>query len=76
MGNKVTEACLGCTERRVGCHSGCEKYAAFREHIDSVNAAKRHENEAEGYFYEKDAKKRREKAKYHNRNKDRRVNGG
>ena len=32
--------CYGCTERRVGCHSSCEKYAQYRAWVD-----KKHEEE-------------------------------
>lgn len=26
--------CRDCTERKVGCHSTCEKYLAFRKRVD------------------------------------------
>lgn len=31
---------VDCPDRCVGCHSGCEKYAAFRAEIDRINAAR------------------------------------
>lgn len=37
--------CRGCEKRRVGCHSGCETYAKFRERVDRINEARRKDNE-------------------------------
>lgn len=29
--------CLNCTDRKVGCHSICEKYKVYREYKDKEN---------------------------------------
>ena len=29
--------CLNCTDRKVGCHSTCEKYKSYREYKDEEN---------------------------------------
>ena len=36
--------CKECTERHVGCHSECEKYAKFRELLMKGKAAQRYTN--------------------------------
>lgn len=33
--------CKGCEDRKVGCHSSCEKYKAYREIIDKGEAEKK-----------------------------------
>ena len=38
-----TQPCKGCSERHEGCHGHCDKYKAFREWLDGVNAARRRE---------------------------------
>lgn len=41
--NGLNTPCKGCGERRVGCHSGCAKYKAFKERHDTERiAAQRH----------------------------------
>lgn len=32
---KIKSPCLDCDDRVVGCHSSCEKYAAYRAEIDT-----------------------------------------
>lgn len=43
-----TTPCKGCVERRVGCHSECGLYAAWRRDMDAINAQARREREANG----------------------------
>lgn len=35
--NKPRNPCYGCQDRAIGCHSKCERYAAFREKLDRYN---------------------------------------
>ena len=62
--------CKGCAERHEGCHSGCERYKAFRKELDDKNRRKRLENAARNSLIEQ-AKKRKEER----RRKDKRCNG-
>lgn len=48
-GMKKAGPCLGCTERVVGCHSGCEDYKAYRKRLDELNAKVKAEQEADFY---------------------------
>lgn len=32
---KNNAPCFGCVDRRVGCHSGCEKYSKYTQTINS-----------------------------------------
>ena len=64
MGDKVTNACQGCTERRLGCHSECERYAIYREHMEAIDAARKREKDADGYFSVKNAKLREASGAY------------
>lgn len=34
----MTVPCQGCADRKVGCHSSCEKYKAFREENEQAKA--------------------------------------
>ena len=56
MSDKVTNACLGCTERRVGCHSECERYALYREHREAMLDARDRSIHNDAYFATKCAK--------------------
>ena len=56
MSDKVTNACLGCTERRVGCHSECERYALYREHREAMLDARERSLHDAAYFAAKSAK--------------------
>lgn len=38
MSNKLFQACNGCKDRYVGCHSSCEKYIEDRAELDVRNA--------------------------------------
>lgn len=33
--------CLGCTNRKVGCHSTCDKYLSWKKGVDDNNTKKR-----------------------------------
>lgn len=37
--------CTGCSERHEDCREHCDKYKAFREWLDGVNALRRQEEE-------------------------------
>ena len=41
--------CKGCTQRRVGCHAHCEKYAEWRAELDKINACIRRERQKDSY---------------------------
>ena len=34
---KLKSPCYKCTERRVGCHSKCDKYRIYRDKYDELN---------------------------------------
>lgn len=62
--------CKGCEERHEGCHSGCERYKAFRKELDEKNERKRLENAAINSLIEQAQKRKEERRK-----KDKRCNG-
>lgn len=37
--------CYECKERKNNCHSGCGKYAEYRNQIDNLNLQRRNEKE-------------------------------
>lgn len=46
--------CYGCTERKVGCHSKCERYLKWKEEYDKKVKLKRAgENKYHDFFYHK-----------------------
>jgi hypothetical protein len=65
--DRVTNSCLGCTERRVGCHSACERYKAYREDMDNLIAARKRGEEDDSYFYIKSCKLKHAGAMYKRR---------
>lgn len=44
--------CHGCTDRVVGCHSKCERYAREKERNDAILAAKRADRDTRDYTYD------------------------
>ena len=54
---KSLNPCKDCTERTIGCHGKCEKYAEWvkKENAisDKIATAKTRRNEIEGYFEKK-----------------------
>lgn len=52
----MTNPCKGCTERRVGCHGGCEAYEGYRRYLDDQNAVRKREKEAESYYCARSAR--------------------
>ena len=38
IGFAIQGPCQGCERREVGCHSSCEEYKEYREHVDNMNA--------------------------------------
>lgn len=57
----IESPCLGCTDRAVGCHSRCDKYAAYRAEVDKVHAEKikRRDNDYVDYSLRKISKMQR-----------------
>lgn len=45
--------CYNCKERRVNCHSVCEKYLSFRKQLDAKNKKEREERyfRTSGYYH-------------------------
>lgn len=39
----IDSGCKDCTERSLGCHSRCAKYAEYRKKIDMLNKFRRNE---------------------------------
>ena len=37
MYNTTDVPCRNCEDRKLGCHSSCEKYKAFKDRIESKN---------------------------------------
>jgi uncharacterized metal-binding protein len=33
--------CYKCTNKTVGCHSGCNKYIEYRSYMDSINESRK-----------------------------------
>ena len=48
--------CMNCAERHEACHSECEKYAAYREKIDAIKAARDKERGVFGVMADRAAK--------------------
>jgi hypothetical protein len=48
--NGCVSPCFDCKERVLKCHSTCEKYKAYRQEVDAVNA-KRDEKVQTGVSY-------------------------
>ena len=48
--------CLNCENRKLGCHSSCEKYAEFKRNIDEnkklIRSQKEEQNLFINYFFE------------------------
>ena len=42
----ITPPCKGCSERYLGCHAGCERYAEYRVKKDKETARRRAESDA------------------------------
>lgn len=55
--------CVNCNERSVTCHSTCEKYLKYREHIDTTNKNMRRERILYEYKYESAVRKGIERKK-------------
>ena len=58
----MSGACKGCTERHIGCHSNCERYAADVEERAKrnalINAAKAREYMIDGVLINQSLRKR------------------
>ena len=39
--NNNDGCCLNCTDRKIGCHSRCERFLEYRERLNKINARKR-----------------------------------
>lgn len=59
--------CFQCTERRVGCHGSCERYAAWvkaeRERKEAERAAKAEKNALDEYINERIERLRKRRMK-------------
>lgn len=44
----INAPCKDCRERNLGCHSSCERYAAYKAENDKLRAARMKENMLEG----------------------------
>lgn len=55
--------CKDCPDRRVGCHSTCEKYLAFRKERDELNEKTYKQKEVEYADYTRYMRALREKQK-------------
>ena len=45
----MSSGCKGCTQRHVGCHTGCQVYADYLRDLDERKACKPDEYEIHGY---------------------------
>lgn len=68
MEQQTDRPCCGCTERNAYCHSTCEKYKAFREEIDRLNAIANKRKLQERFLYD-DITRIRDKARKHRKRK-------
>ena len=51
-------ACKDCADRHVGCHSDCERYAAYMAERRKINAARAQEHMIDGVLINQSLKKR------------------
>lgn len=49
----MTCDCKGCGERRLLCHSSCEKYAAFKKEVATANRNRREYEDSRYSLYAK-----------------------
>lgn len=47
-----TSCCLGCTRRKVSCHSSCPTYKMYVEQRQKILAEQHKQNEFRDYVYE------------------------
>ena len=47
MKESISNPCVKCTDREVGCHSVCERYKSWRDFIDERNETIRREKAKE-----------------------------
>lgn len=40
MSNGYRSPCLNCTERKLHCHSGCDKYNTFKKDLEKIHENK------------------------------------
>lgn len=45
-------SCLGCTERKVGCHSTCEDYKAYQAEMEAKRKARYFESSMGAYGHD------------------------
>lgn len=48
----LVNSCRDCADRKVGCHSTCEKYKQFRAKLDEINEKRHKENDVNNYSWE------------------------
>lgn len=49
----IDSGCKGCTERTLGCHSKCQRYAEYRKQIDRLNKYRRNEKRCDALEIER-----------------------
>lgn len=50
----ATNGCLGCKDRKVGCHSSCKRYLKWKqEHDKDTKLKKDNDKKYSNYFYHK-----------------------
>lgn len=57
MKQENIKACKGCQDRKVGCHSQCEKYKELQEHYAKVRQERIRANDL--LYYEKEVMAKR-----------------
>ena len=65
--------CKGCTDRKVACHGGCEKYLAFRAAADEELARQAKHRLAVEYDIRNACRRREIRSNIEKKNRDRRV---
>lgn len=51
MRNPNDAPCLKCGDRRIGCHTTCSRFAAYRIRMQELGRRNREEGKARGEFY-------------------------
>ena len=39
----MKSSCMNCTDRVLGCHSHCERYARYKEEVNRINKASKND---------------------------------
>lgn len=49
----MTQCCYQCPDREIGCHSVCERYAAYREEVEKARKQREHDANCRDVFAER-----------------------